>query len=51
MIPGDWLIDKTYSRYGLRFRKERGDGVELARMMTEAEIGPELHGLIRTIGT
>ena len=51
IVPGDWLIDRAYSHFGLRFRKERGDGAELARIMTRDEIGSELQGLIRTIGT
>ena len=51
IVPGDSLIDRVYARFGLRFRKERGDGVELARRMTRDEIGSELQGLIRAIGT
>ena len=51
IVPGDWLIDMVYRQFGLRFRKERGDGVELARMMTSDEIGSELCTLIRSIGT
>ena len=51
IVPGDWLIDMVYRHYEVRFRKERGDGVELAKMMTKDEIGSELEVLIKNIGT
>ena len=51
IVPGDWLIDMVYRHYAVRFRKERGDGVELARMMTKDEIGSEIEALIKNIGT
>ena len=50
IVPGDLLIDIVYRHYKVRFRKEHGDGVELARMMTKDDIGPELAKLIRSIG-
>ena len=51
IIPGDELINMVYRHYGVRFNKERGDGVALARMMTKEEVGSELETLIRSIGT
>ena len=51
IVPGDWLIDMVYRYYEVRFHKERGDGVELAKMMTKDEIGSELEMFIRNIGT
>ena len=50
IVPGDLLIDMVYKNYGVRFHKERGDGVNIARMMTKSEIGPELEELINSIG-
>lgn len=49
IVPGDLLIDKVYKHYGVRFRKSKGDGVELARMMTSEEIGSEIKRLIESI--
>ena len=51
IVPGDLLIDMVYRHYEVRFRKEHGDGVELARMMTKDDIDPELEKLIKSIGT
>ena len=51
MVPGDSLIDMVYKRYGVRFHKERGDGVDLARMMTKDDICQEIAELIQAIGT
>ena len=51
MVPGDLLIDGVYRRYGVRFHKERGDGVQIAGLMTREEIGAELAGLIESIVT
>ena len=51
IVPGDWLIDMVYRHYAVRFRKERGDGVDLAKLMTKDEIGSELGVLINNIGT
>ena len=51
IVSGDLLIDMVLSHYGLRFRKNRGDGVELAKRMGREEIGPELERLIISIGT
>lgn len=50
MVPGDSLIDMVYKHYGVRFHKKRGDGVELARMMTKGDICREIEELIRAIG-
>ena len=49
IVPGDMLIDKVFSNYGLRFLKNRGDGVEIARRMSHDEIGTELERLIKGI--
>ena len=51
IVPGDLLIDLVYKRYGVRFHKGRGDGIELAKMMQDCEIAPELQSLIGNIGT
>ena len=51
IVPGDLLIDMVYRNYGVRFRKDRRDGVELAKMMIKDEIGSELVGLLRRIVT
>ena len=51
IVPGDLLIDLVYKRYGVRFHKRRGDGIELAKMMQDREIAPELQSLIGNIGT
>ena len=51
IVPGDLLIDMVYQHYGVRFHKERSDGVEIAEMMTKDEIGLELEKLINSIGT
>ena len=51
IVPGDWLIDMVYRHYSVRFRKERGDGVDLAKLMTKDEIGSEVEVLIKNIGT
>ena len=51
IVPGDLLIDKVFAHYGLRFSKKRGDGVEIARRMSQDEIGPELERLIKGIAT
>ena len=49
IVSGDLLLDKVFHRCGLRFRKERGDGVELAKRMSREEIGPEFERLIARI--
>ena len=51
MVPGDSLIDMVYKHYGVRFHKDRGDGVDLARMMTKDDICQEIAELIQSIGT
>ena len=51
MVPGDLLIDGVYRRYGVRFHKERGEGAQIAGLMTREEIGTELTELIESIVT
>ena len=50
IVPGDLLIDKVYRNYGVRFHKNRDDGVRLAMMMKSNEIDPEIRELIKSIG-
>ena len=49
IVPGDLLIDKVYERYGVRFHKNKGDGVELAGLLRVDEIDAELKELITKI--
>jgi len=50
IVPGDLLIDSLYKHFGVRFHKERGDGIELARLMAKEDISPEISKLIESIG-
>ena len=49
IVEGDLLIDMVFRNYNLRFLKQRDDGVELARRMSEEQIDPEIKKLIRRI--
>ena len=48
IVPGDLLLDGVFSKFALRFHKER-DGVRLAALMTESEIDGEIIRLIREV--
>ena len=50
IVPGDLLIDRVYRNYGVRFHKNRGDGIRLAMMMESHEIDPKIRELIKSIG-
>lgn len=45
LVPGDLLLDKVFSRFGLRFHKDR-DGVQLASLMSEFQIDEEMRTII-----
>ena len=46
LVPGDEVIDRVFSRYGLRFSKKR-DAIEIAKIMTPSEIPGDLQDVIR----
>jgi hypothetical protein len=50
IIPGDLLLDLVCQEYGVRFKKERGDGARLAALMGESEIDEEIKEIIRNMG-
>lgn len=50
VVPGDLLLDKVFSRFGVRFHKNR-DGARLAAVMSKTEIDEEIKGVIRDIAT
>jgi putative ATP-dependent endonuclease of OLD family len=51
IVPGDVLLDKVCQKFGVRFRKEQGDGARLAALMKESEIDQEIKEIIREIGS
>jgi putative ATP-dependent endonuclease of OLD family len=48
IVPGDHLLDRVFSRYGIRFRKER-DSVRLATYLQPEEIDGEIATLLKQI--
>ncbi|MGO8789963.1 MAG: AAA family ATPase [Terriglobia bacterium] len=51
IVPGDELLDCVCRRYDVRFKKEFGDGVRLARLMHEDEINTEIAEFIHLVGS
>jgi hypothetical protein len=51
IVPGDELLDTVCRRYDVRFKKEFGDGVRLARLMRDDEIDTEIAEFIRLVGS
>jgi hypothetical protein len=49
MVPGDELLDRVCQRFGVRFKKELGDGARLVRLMHVNEIDPEIKELIADV--
>jgi putative ATP-dependent endonuclease of OLD family len=50
LVPGDLLLDEVCRRFGVRFRKERGDSARLAGLLREDEIHEDLKRIIRAFG-
>ncbi|MFE5580026.1 ATP-dependent endonuclease [Kitasatospora sp. NPDC056531] len=48
LVPGDEIIDRVFSRYGMRFGKKR-DAVEIAQIMTRDEIPADIRETIANL--
>lgn len=46
LIPGDLLLDAVCREFGVRYKKERGDGARLAALMRASEIPEEIRHII-----
>lgn len=50
LCPGDVLLDTVCQSYGVRYRKNRGDGARLAAHVSGQAIPEELASLLRAVG-
>ena len=51
IVPGDELLDMVCQKFGVRFKKESGDGARLVGLMQASEIDPEITDLIKQLGS
>jgi putative ATP-dependent endonuclease of OLD family len=49
LVPGDELLDHVCKRWGVRYRKERGDGSRIASLMEATEISDEMKELLKSL--
>jgi hypothetical protein len=49
IVPGTMLLDKVVAKYGVRFNKEAGDSLRLARVLSATAIPAELIELLRQV--
>jgi putative ATP-dependent endonuclease of the OLD family len=49
VVPGDILLDKVCSEYGVRYKKDLDDGARLASCIKDANIDKDLRAIIQEI--
>jgi hypothetical protein len=48
IVPGDYLLDRVCTEFGVRYRKER-DGARLASLIPVESVAPEIAVILRAI--